>query len=172
MTNHSYFNLSGNIKRPITDSYLKLDSDEILELDETCVPTGKIIKVDSTPFDFRNIKLIGQDIDKKEDKQIEIGNGYDHVFMLNENKKIYMEDKISKRNMTIKTNQESVVIYTMNYEHEKVSYTGKIPQIRHGVCFETQSPPIGRNMCYLEKSLLEKDEEYEHKTEYIFALSR
>ena len=172
MTNHSYFNLSGNIKRPITDSYLKLDSDEILELDETCVPTGKIIKVDSTPFDFRNIKLIGQDIDKKEDKQIEIGNGYDHVFMLKENKNIYMEDKISKRNMTIKTNQESVVIYTMNYEHEKVSYTGKIPPIRHGVCFETQSPPIGRNMCYLEKSLLKKDEEYEHKTEYIFALSR
>ena len=87
-----------------------------------------------------------------------------------ENKKIYMEDKISKRNMTIKTNQECVVIYTMNYEHEKTSYTGKVPPIRHGICFETQRPPIGRNMCYLEESLLKKGEQYEQKTEYIFNL--
>ena len=37
----------------------------------------------------------------------------------------------------------------------------KIPKLRHGICFETQAPPIGRNMCYLEKSLLKKDEEYD-----------
>ena len=170
MTNHSYFNLSGNIKRPVTDCYLKLDSDKILELDETCVPTGREINIDNTPFDFKKLKLIGKDIDNKSHRQIEIGNGYDHVFLLNENKKIYMEDKISKRNMTIKTNQECVVIYTMNYEHEKTSYTGKVPPIRHGICFETQRPPIGRNMCYLEESLLKKGEQYEQKTEYIFNL--
>ena len=64
MTNHSYFNLSGNIKRPVTECYLKLDSDEILELDETCVPTGRKINVESTPFDFRKTKLRGKDIDK------------------------------------------------------------------------------------------------------------
>ena len=170
MTNHSYFNLSGNIKRPVTDCYLKLDSDKILELDETCVTTGREINIDNTPFDFKKLKLIGKDIDNKSHRQIEIGNGYDHVFLLNENKKIYMEDKISKRNMTIKTNQECVVIYTMNYEHEKTSYTGKVPPIRHGICFETQRPPIGRNMCYLEESLLKKGEQYEQKTEYIFNL--
>ena len=118
----------------------------------------------------KKLKLIGKDIDNKSHRQIEIGNGYDHVFLLNENKKIYMEDKISKRNMTIKTNQECVVIYTMNYEHEKTSYTGKVPPIRHGICFETQRPPIGRNMCYLEESLLKKGEQYEQKTEYIFNL--
>ena len=56
MTNHSYFNLSGNIKRPVTDCYLKLDSDKILELDETCVPTGREINIDNTPFDFKKLK--------------------------------------------------------------------------------------------------------------------
>ena len=172
MTNHSYFNLSGNIKRPVTECYLKLDSDEILELDETCVPTGRKINVENTPFDFRKTKLIGKDIDNIENEQIKIGNGYDHAFMLKDNKSIYMEDEKSKRNMTIKTNQESVVIYTMNYEHEKVAYTGKIPKLRHGICFETQAPPIGRNMCYLEKSLLNKDEVYKQKTEYVFGLSK
>ena len=172
MTNHSYFNLSGNIKRPVTDCYLKLDSDKILELDETCVPTGREINIDNTPFDFKKLKLIGKDIEKRYFQDgihiSDLLSVYD--LTINENKKIYMEDKISKRNMTIKTNQECVVIYTMNYEHEKTSYTGKVPPIRHGICFETQRPPIGRNMCYLEESLLKKGEQYEQKTEYIFNL--
>ena len=107
-----------------------------------------------------------------EDKQIEIGNGYDHAFMLKDNKSIYMEDEKSKRNMTIKTNQESVVIYTMNYEHEKVAYTGKIPKLRHGICFETQAPPIGRDMCFIEDSILYKEDEYMQKTTYQFGLSK
>ena len=65
MTNHSYFNLSGDIKRTITQCNLKVDSDEILELDYTCVPTGKKINVGNTPFDFRTLKNIGKDIDKE-----------------------------------------------------------------------------------------------------------
>ena len=56
MTNHSYFNLSGDIKRPITDEYLKIDCDYILELDQTCIPTGKKINVENTPFDFTSIR--------------------------------------------------------------------------------------------------------------------
>ena len=60
MTNHSYFNLSGNIKRPVTDFNLKLDCDSFLELDETSIPTGKILKVkDNKPFDFTELKSIG-----------------------------------------------------------------------------------------------------------------
>lgn len=170
MTNHCYFNLSGNIKRPITESYLKVDSEYILELDNTCVPSGKLIKVENTPFDFSNLKLIGKHIDDNHE-QIKIGNGYDHVFMLNKDKEIYMEDKESKRNMTIETNQESVVIYTSNWQHEKVAYTGRVPQLRHGICFETQAPPIGKDMCFMENSMLHKGEEYYQKTDYIFSVS-
>lgn len=127
MTNHSYFNLSGNIKRPVTDFNLKLDCDSFLELDETSIPTGKILKVkDNKPFDFTELKSIGKDIDDN-NQQIKFGKGYDHAFLLKDDKKIYVEDPKSKRNMTIQTSQDAVVIYTMNSQQKKNTYMGKLP---------------------------------------------
>ena len=167
MTNHSYFNLSGNLKRPVTEQYMKLDSSKLIEIDETCVPTGNILSVSNTPFDFRNLKSIGEEIDNNHE-QIKIGCGYDHPFLLDDNKTIYMEDKVSKRCMTITTNQKSVVIYSMNFTDDEILYNDKNKQRRYGICFETQAPPIGRNMCFMEDSLLKKDEEYLQETIYKF----
>lgn len=169
MTNHSYFNLSGNLKRPVTEQYMKLDSSQLIEIDETCVPTGEILDVSNTPFDFRDLKCIGDDIDSNHE-QIKIGCGYDHPFLLDDNKNIYMEDKISKRNMTISTNQKAVVIYSMNFTDDEILYNDKKEQRRYGICFETQAPPIGRNMCFIEDSLIEKNVEYLQKTVYKFGI--
>ena len=169
MTNHSYFNLSGNIKRPIKDNYLKVDSNNILELDKTCVPTGKIINVENTPFDFRDIKCVGKDIND-DHEQIKIGNGYDHVFLLDNGNNIYIEDIESKRTMSIITDQKAVVIYSMNSGDENLSYTGEELKSRFGICFETQAPPIGRNMCFIEDSILNKGEKYTQKTVYKFGI--
>lgn len=170
ITNHSYFNLSGNINRSITEQYIKLDSSYLVEIDDTCVPTGKVIDVTNTPFDFRSLKCIGDEIDANHE-QIKIGCGYDHPFILGDNKQIYMEDKISKRNMTITTNQKTVVIYSMNFVDDEELYNGKKNQRRFGICFETQAPPIGRNMCFIEDSLLKKEDKYIQKTVYKFGLS-
>lgn len=168
MTNHSYFNLSGNLKEPITNQYMKICSESILELDKTCAPTGKYIDINNTPFDFKKLKLIGKDIDS-DNKQIEIGYGYDHVFMLNKGY-IHLEDKSSKRAMDITTDQESVVVYSMNFTDNLTLYNNKINQRRFGICFETQAPSIGHNMCFLEKSILKKGEVYKQSTEYKFYL--
>lgn len=167
MTNHSYFNLSGNLKRPVTEQYMKLDSSYLIEIDDTCVPTGKTLGVENTPFDFRNLKCIGDEIDSNHE-QIKIGSGYDHPFLLGHNKSIYMEDKISKRNMTITTNQKSVVIYSMNFPDDEILYNDKRTQRRFGICFETQAPPIGRDMCFIEDSILKKEDIYLQKTVYKF----
>ncbi|CEN25491.1 aldose epimerase family protein [Paraclostridium sordellii] len=169
MTNHSYFNLSGNLKKPVTNQYMQINSDFILELDATSVPTGNYIDVNNTPFDFRKLKSIGRDIDKSHN-QINIGCGYDHPFILN-NGKIHLEDKTSKRAMDIKTNQECVVVYSMNFTDDLVLYNNKTNQRRFGICFETQAPPIGENMCFLERSILEKDSEYTQITEYKFYIT-
>lgn len=170
MTNHSYFNLSGNIKRPVTDFNLKLDCDSFLELDETSIPTGKILKVkDNKPFDFTELKSIGKDIDDN-NQQIKFGKGYDHAFLLKDDKKIYVEDPKSKRNMTIQTSQDAVVIYTMNSQQKKNTYMGKLPPIRHGICFETQAPPIGKDMCFIDRSILKENEQYLQSTTYSFGL--
>ena len=171
MTNHSYFNLSGDIKRPITDEHLKLDCDYILELDETCVPSGEKLSVKNTPFDFTSENLIGERIDDNH-KQIQIGCGYDNPFVLNESKEqIKLKDCTSGRNMVIDTDQNCVVIYTMNFPDNVKLYNDKETQRRYGICFETQAPPIGRNMCFIEDSLLNKDEKYLQKTTYKFFVS-
>ena len=168
MTNHSYFNLSGDIKRPITDEYLTLDCDYILELDETCAPTGEKLNVINTPFDFKEEMLIGNRIDD-EHKQIQIECGYDHPFVLNNNKdQIKLKDSISGRNMIIDTDQKCVVIYAMNFPDNVKLYNGKENQRRHGICFDTQSAPIGKDMCFIQDSLLNKDEKYIQKTTYRF----
>ncbi|MCR8744437.1 aldose epimerase family protein [Romboutsia lituseburensis] len=169
LTNHSYFNLSGNIKAPITTQYLKIDSDYILELDETCAVTGKSINVKDTAFDFNNMKCIGEDIDCNND-QIKIGSGYDHTFLLNKNGKIHLEDRASKRVLDISTDQKSVVVYSMNFPDEFKLYNGKKAQRRFGICFETQAPPIGRNMCFIKDSILNKGEVYKQKTVYKFSI--
>ena len=170
MTNHSYFNLSGNIKTPVTDQFLKLDSNYILELDDTCVPTGKTISVDNSPFDFRELKCIGEDIDY-DDEQIKIGCGYDHAFLLGDEKSIYLEHKEYKRAMSISTDQKSCVIYSMNFPDDIQLYNGKKNQRRFGICFETQAPPIGRKMCFMENSILNKNDKYNQKTVYKFLVN-
>ena len=167
LTNHTYFNLSGDLKRPVTTHNMKLDSEYILEIDETCGVTGEKINVKDTPFDFRNLHNIGDRIDS-DNYQIKLGNGYDHPFLLNNTREIYLEDDISKRCMTINTNQEVVVVYSMNFTDDCVLYNKNTNQKRFGICFETQAPPIGKNMSFIENSILKKDETYIQNTSYKF----
>ncbi|MGL5345834.1 MAG: aldose epimerase family protein [Peptostreptococcaceae bacterium] len=170
LTNHSYFNLSGNIKSPITEQYLTLASDYILEIDETCATTGKKINVEQTPFDFRKTECIGDRIDDNH-KQIQIGCGYDHSFLLNNTEEqISLVDNVSRRSMTISTNQKCAVIYSMNFPDNVPLYNGKDTQRRYGICFETQAPPIGRGLCFIEDSIINKDDKYLQKTTYKFSI--
>ena len=82
MTNHSYFNLSGDLTAPVTDDVLWVDADNYTPVDSTFMTTGEIATVEGTPFDFRTAKPVGQDINA-ENEQIHNGNGYDHNWVLN-----------------------------------------------------------------------------------------
>ena len=172
MINHSYFNLSGNLKRSITSQYLRLDSDYILEIDDTGVPTGNKLDVSNTPFDFRDIKRIGERIDYNHN-QIKLGYGYDHPFILKNSKdqiQIYMKDIKSRRYMEITTNQSCVVVYSMNFTNDELLYKDIKSKIRYGICFETQQPPIGYNQVFLDNSILKKGKKYTQSTNYKFGL--
>ncbi|MFI3210698.1 MAG: aldose epimerase family protein [Peptostreptococcaceae bacterium] len=163
MTNHTYFNLSGNLKKPVTESSLTLKSDYLLEIDETCVPTGKKIETKNTPFDFLTPKKIGDDIDS-ENYQIKVGYGYDHTFLINnDDNQVIMTDE-SGRRLSITTDQKAVVIYSMNFTDDLILYNNKTNQRRFGICFETQAPPIGRDMCFIEDSIV--SDIYTQKTTY------
>ena len=82
LTNHSYFNLSGNFRKTVLDHYLKIESDYTLELNSNLIPTTKFDKVTSTPFDFRQPKLIGQHI-TSDNNQLRLGSDYDQCWVLN-----------------------------------------------------------------------------------------
>lgn len=164
LTNHSYFNLSGNAKHSILEHKLQVDSRFVVELDEFSIPTGKLIDVNKEDaFNFNEFKVIGKDIDAS---ITELQSGYDHPWILKENRDVKYYDPISKRMMSMTTDYPAVVIYTMNY------YVG-VPleygnNRRYGICFEAQNLPIGYNQCNLESSILYPDEEYKHTTTYKF----
>lgn len=171
LTNHSYFNLSGNCKSNILNHYLYIDSDFLVEVNENEVPTGKIIEIDGTPFDFTNPKTIGRDIEE-EDYQLKIGQGYDHCWILNERNdvKIRLYNKESGRQMDVYTDQRSVVLYSLNFPDDEILDCNKKANRRDALAIETQSPPIGENNIFAKYSLLKKGEEYNKETIYKFSI--
>lgn len=169
LTNHSYFNLSGDVKESILNHSLYIDSDYLVELDSTQIPTGKLLDVKNTPFDFKSAKKIGKDIDGVHE-QLKIGNGYDHPWLLNKGNdcKVKVYHKTSGRALDIYTNQDSVVVYSMNFPDEELLFIERKAEKREGICFETQSPPIGRNNSFIKNSILKAGEEYSKETVYKF----
>ena len=82
LTNHSYFNLSGDPSTSICDDWLWIAADSFTPVDSTFMTTGEIVPVEGTPMDFRTVKRIGDDIDRYDFVQLKNGNGYDHNWVL------------------------------------------------------------------------------------------
>lgn len=172
LTNHSYFNLSGDFTTTIQDHELCMDASNYIALDEDSLPTG-ITSVENTPFDFRSLKSIGKDI-RANDVQISRNGGYDHPFMLDETDfkdKIYAVDSSSGRTLTIATSEPSVVLYTGNALSSKdIVCDGIHLQPHSAFCLETQHYPDCLHHDFLESKILEPNEVYRSKTTYRFGI--
>lgn len=170
LTNHSYFNLSGNYKRMITDQYMRITSNSFLELNNNLIPTGKVIDVKGTPMDFSQRKLIGKEIEE-DYEQLKIANGYDHPWLLEgKTNQIEMYDSKSGRKMNITTTYPTVVVYSFNYPNNESLLYSKTAKKHDGICFETQFEPDGINSEYFNKAILHPDREYYEKTEFVFSV--
>ncbi|WP_305768750.1 aldose epimerase family protein [Candidatus Epulonipiscium viviparus] len=172
LTNHSYFNLSGDAKTDVLNHELTLKSKLVAEGDEFLIPTGNLIDVNEVAaFDFRTPKKIGKDID---DPALALASGYDHPFILEKGeglKKdcVVMTCQESGRKMTMDTTYDAVVIYTSNFPNHKKLIGGNSFEARDGICFEAQQLPIGRDDCNKCDSILKSDQEYNHTTIYRFS---
>lgn len=169
LTNHSYFNLSGNYKTDILNHVLRIDADKYIEVDSETIPT-KISEVQGTPLDFRIGKIVGSDINR-ENEQLKNAYGYDHPFILNQKAapQIVLEDNTSGRVLEITTDQPTVVLYTGNFIENNHTLRGDIKsQNRLGLCLETQWYPDAVNQPFLPKYILNPGEVYTAKTVYSF----
>ena len=77
LTQHSYFNLSGDFSQPIIDHVVDINADKFVPVNASLIPTGELAAVDGTPFDFRIPKLVSEAINMNND-QITLGGGFDH----------------------------------------------------------------------------------------------
>ena len=170
ITNHSYFNLSGDYKRDILNQKLQIAAKEFSEIDDGVSGTGMLIQTQNTPFDFYEEKSIGKDINE-DYEQLKLANGYDHPFVFEDKiGKVSLKDEESGRMLELTTNNPMVVIYTMNYPTEATLYKG-IKPIKHlGICLETQNSPIGKDQWCKESSILNPNEEYYKYTKYKFSI--
>lgn len=160
LTNHSYF--SFNNRKNILDQELFVNSDVYFELDKTSIPTGVLLDVENTPFDFRTPKLIGKDI-KSSNVQITATEGYDHPWKLNKTdvENVTLFDKNTGRKVSINSDQNSVIIYTYNFPENNEDKN-------IGIAIEFQNDPDGINHENFESSILKKGDTYKQRTIYKF----
>ncbi len=136
-------------------------------------PTGEIRFVEGTPFDFRQPKPIGQDIEA-DDVQIKNGAGYDHCFVLNKKEEgelsfaARLTDPKSGRIMEVYTTEPGVQLYTDNWSDGYKGQHGATFPRRSAVCFEAQHFPDSPNHPYFPSVVLKPNQEYKQKTVYKF----
>lgn len=171
LTNHSYFNLSGNAKETILQHELILDSNTIAELNEDLIPTGKIIDTTNTPFDFRNKRKLQDGITSAAEQNKIVGNGYDHYFIFNHTKQevVIVKDASNGRIMTIKTDQPGMVMYTANNLANGLALSSNLSKKYGGVCFETQASPASIQYNHFPSILLSPDDTYRKQTIFSFS---
>ncbi|WP_010094934.1 aldose epimerase family protein [Ornithinibacillus scapharcae] len=171
LTNHSYFNLSGNIRETIHNHQVSINSSKILELDKSLIPTGSLLDVTNTTFDFRSSRPLTDGISGDHIQHKIVGDGYDHYFIFDQQKEesVTVKEPTSGRMMTIETNQPGMVMYTANNELSNFKYKDGSSSKYLGVCFETQGTPASLHHDNLPSIILNKDETYYQKTVFTFS---
>lgn len=178
MTNHSYFNLSGDAQKPITDHLLYVNADKFTPVDSTFMTTGEILDVKGTPMDFTVAKTVGQDIDKYEYDQLKNGNGYDHNWVLNTNGDIKqvaarLTSPVSGITLEVYTDEPGIQVYSGNFLDGIVKGKKSIVyNQRAAICLETQHYPDSPNKPEWPSVLLEPGKTYRSHCIFKFTVNK
>ena len=177
MTNHSYFNLSGNPSNPAIDHILYINASNFTPVDSTFITTGEIASVEGTPMDFTTPKAIGRDIENPY-QQLRNGKGYDHNWVLDTKGNVNeLAAKLSCPStgiaVEVYTNEPGIQIYTGNFlKGNVVGKNGVAYPRRASVCLETQHFPDSPNKPQWPSVLLEPGQKYYSECIYKFVVEK
>ncbi|MDR0784497.1 MAG: galactose mutarotase [Treponema sp.] len=166
LTNHAYFNLTGEGRGDVLAHDIVVHSSYYVEVDAYGIPTGEILPVQGTPFDFRIWKPIGNDIGLTP-------HGYDHCFVIDGDvgklrpcAEVF--EPVSWRTMRVFTTQPGVQFYTGNFLDGVQGKTGSVYGKRAGFCLETQHFPDSPNKPQFPSCIFGPERDYSEKTVFKF----
>lgn len=175
MTNHAYFNLSGDPTRRVDDHIMYINADNYTPVDNTFMTTGEILPVAGTPMDFTKPVAIGQDIKNFEFEQVKFGNGFDHNWCLNtagDDTQVAARVYCPETGICLEvlTDEPGVQFYSGNFlDGTCKGKNGVVYQQSTGFCLETQKYPDTPNKPQWPSAFLEPGQTYTSHCVYRFS---
>ncbi len=171
-TNHSYFNLSGDFTQTIEDHLFFVNAGHYLPMNPESLPTGEILSVKGTPFDFGTAMAIEANINQSH-TQLAIAGGIDHCFVLRPDQpSAILYHPASGRKLTVNTTEPGVQVYTGNYLNKSFSGKNGIAyDKRSAICLETQHFPDSCNHAGFPSVVLRPEEEFQSTTTFKFTVA-
>jgi aldose 1-epimerase len=169
LTNHSYFNLSGGKDSTMLNHELTIKANRITVVNDQLLPTGELLPVSGTPFDFSTSKRIGNDLGQ-------VAGGYDHNYILNKNEKelvsaALLYDPSSGRQLELFTTEPGVQFYSGNFLDGTLTHVqGKSYQKHAGLCLEPQHFPDSPNQPTFPNTIVLPGQTYSQISVFKFSV--